>query len=301
MEYRPWKDGVITTSRLMESTTDGTRIYDTLGVRHRWTLRKVWKLSLGYEKGISVRGDDDSFDAFNAAVDYSRDPYSGHLGLGYRVSGGEKRFNFDSGFAVRHSKDLGLAFGLDWHQDWEAGSKSRDVEATFAFAYRPEITDWIVLDRFEIDDSYDRSGDETTQTTKFVNNLHLNWHPDTPWHIGVQYGLKYVVDTIDGERYDGWTDLAGFDLTYDFSDKLSLGFQGSVLHAYGAGNLDYGVGIFLSTSLWDNMELTVGYNFAGYEDDDFSLANYHFEGPYLRARMKFDQEDIKKVVEEATR
>ncbi|NPA82986.1 MAG: LPS-assembly protein LptD, partial [Epsilonproteobacteria bacterium] len=170
MEYHPWKDGVLTTGRLMESGGDkATRIYDTLGIRQRWTLQKSWKLSLGYEKGISVRGDDEEFDAFNGSVEFSKDPYNAHLGLGYRVGGGDKRFNFDSGLAIRHSKELGLAFGLDWHQDWGGGGKSRDVEATFAFAYRPEITDWIVLDRFEIDDSYDKDDEgEVTQTTKFV-------------------------------------------------------------------------------------------------------------------------------------
>ena len=302
MEYRPWKDGLITTGRLMESGgDDATRIYDTLGIKQRWSWQDRWKLSVGYEKGVSEAGDDEEFDAFNVAVDYNKEPYDARLGLGYRVGGGEKRFTLDSGFYIRHSKDLGLGFGLNWHQDWGDGSKSRDVEATFAFAYRPEITDWIVLDRFEIDDSYDKNDEgEVTQTTKFVNNLHLNWHPTQQWHIGLQYGLKYVVDTIDDERYDGWTDLAGFDLTYDFSEKLSLGVQGSVLHSYAGNTMDYGVGIFLSTYLWDNMELTVGYNFAGFDDDDFSLANYHFEGPYLRARMKFDQEDIKEIAKEAT-
>ena len=39
-----------------------------------------------------------------------------------------------------------------------------------------------------------------------------------------------------------------------------------------------------------NIWLSVGYNFEGFEDRDFSAAGYTATGPYIRFRMKFDQD-----------
>lgn len=41
-----------------------------------------------------------------------------------------------------------------------------------------------------------------------------------------------------------------------------------------------------------NTLISLGYNVVGFEDDDFSAANYTAQGPYIRFRVKFDQQSI---------
>jgi opacity protein-like surface antigen len=60
--------------------------------------------------------------------------------------------------------------------------------------------------------------------------------------------------------------------------------------------MDYGFGLYSGHNLFDNMVLTLGYNWEGFEDRDFSLQTYRVEGPYFRFNMKFDQDSLKDVV-----
>jgi len=187
---------------------------------------------------------------------------------------------------------MGLAFAVGYHTTWDSSSEDRDIDARAAFVYRPLLGDWIILERLDFTDSYTENETDETQTQKLINNLHLNWKPNEKWELGLHYGLKHVIDTIDEVEYSSWTDLIGLNARYDINEKWSVGLQGSVLHSYTAENNDYGFGAFVSTTPWENAEVTLGYNIEGFDDDDFSQQNYYHEGPYIRVRMKFDQESI---------
>jgi hypothetical protein len=60
--------------------------------------------------------------------------------------------------------------------------------------------------------------------------------------------------------------------------------------------MDYGFGLYSGHNLFDNMVLTLGYNWKGFEYQDFSLQTYRMEGAYFRFNMKFDQESLKDTV-----
>jgi len=298
--YKGWKDSELTYSRLYDSDKDGSRIYDTIGLTRTLLFGKKWKVKLGYEKGVTS-GDNNSsdkdFDAYNAAVKYTGDRYSADLSVGYRNSNTEDKVNLDAGVYIKKSDAMGLAFAVGYHKKWDADTEDRDMDAKMAFVYRPEMTDWILLERLDFVDKYTKTKTDETQTRKLINNLHLNWQPNKKWELGLHYGLKYVIDDIDEVAYSSWTDLIGVNVRYDIKEKWSLGLQGSILHSYTGNNMDYGFGAFVSTTPWDNAELTLGYNIEGFDDDDFSQQNYYHEGPYIRVRMKFDQESVKKLVE----
>ena len=43
------------------------------------------------------------------------------------------------------------------------------------------------------------------------------------------------------------------------------------------------------------MWLTLGYNFLGFDDEDFAQARYTAAGPYLRLSIKADQRSLKEI------
>ena len=49
------------------------------------------------------------------------------------------------------------------------------------------------------------------------------------------------------------------------------------------------VGYLLAKNLW----VSGGYNFAGYHDRDFEDVDYTQQGPYLRLRFKFDENNLR--------
>jgi len=298
--YKPWEGGSITSSRLMGIDERGVmNIYDTLGLTHQFKVGKKWTWSLGYEKGLAETNTttQSSFDVFRFTGKYEDANLTGNAMVEYRHAKGENKLNLGLGLYLRHSQEFASALGLGYHRSWHGSDWHRDIDAKFALAYRPNSMDWIVLDRLDLIDRYDRTATAVTRTSKMVNNLHAYWHPDEQWEVGLQYGLKYTRDTIDGTVYSGWTDLLGLDARYNINPTWAVGIQGSVLHAYGAHNVDYSGGAYIATTPWENAMLTFGYNVAGFEDEDFSQQNYRHRGPYVQIKVKFDQEDLKKVLE----
>jgi hypothetical protein len=111
--------------------------------------------------------------------------------------------------------------------------------------------------------------------------------------LSLHYGAKYVIETIDGSGYSGYTDLLGLEGRYDISKDWDIGLQGSVLHSWNAGQLDYSEGISVGYNLMQNAWVSLGYNLTGFADKDFSQSEFTAQGPYVRFRFKFDQESVR--------
>jgi opacity protein-like surface antigen len=105
-----------------------------------------------------------------------------------------------------------------------------------------------------------------------------------------------VQDTIDGDQYSGFTDLVGIESRYDLTEKWDIGVRGSVLHSWNAGQLDYGAGLSAGYNVLQNAWVSVGYNFLGFEDQDFSKGKFTAQGPFVQFRFKFDQQSARQMV-----
>jgi hypothetical protein len=49
------------------------------------------------------------------------------------------------------------------------------------------------------------------------------------------------------------------------------------------------VGFTLARNVW----IAVGYNFQGFQDEDFSANRYTEQGPFIKLRIKADQDTLK--------
>ncbi|MBI5875875.1 MAG: hypothetical protein HZB81_08580, partial [Deltaproteobacteria bacterium] len=58
----------------------------------------------------------------------------------------------------------------------------------------------------------------------------------------------------------------------------------------------YSYGPSIGYNVAKNMWLSVGYNLAGFRDRDFSKADFTGEGPFIKFRLKFDQESARDAV-----
>ena len=114
--------------------------------------------------------------------------------------------------------------------------------------------------------------------------------PNRHTQIALQYGAKYVLDTIDGTEYKGYTDLIGAEIRHDLTQDWDIGVFGSIMRSLNSGVRDYGLGSSIGYNLMDNMWLSVGYNVRGLNDRDFTAASYRAKGAFITIRMKFDQD-----------
>ena len=58
----------------------------------------------------------------------------------------------------------------------------------------------------------------------------------------------------------------------------------------------YGAAVSVGFTMAKNFWLSVGYNLAGFQDRDFSKADFTAEGPFIKLRMKFDQVSVGEAV-----
>jgi opacity protein-like surface antigen len=172
--------------------------------------------------------------------------------------------------------------------------------------YRPLHTRWIFLDRLDFLVDRQRGGGATslpgisgtstdTDSRRIVNNLNINYKPDTKLQISFQYGAKYAMETIDSLNYSGYTDLFGIEGRYDLTKVWDVGVRGSVLHSWSARQFIYSAGPSVGVNVVKNVWISIGYNVTGFADKDFSAADYTAQGPFVRFRFKFDQNSVKEA------
>ena len=69
-----------------------------------------------------------------------------------------------------------------------------------------------------------------------------------------------------------------------------------MLHSWNANQFDYSTGLSTGYQVITNAWVSVGYNFAGFRDEDFSGGSFTAQGPYIRFRFKFDQDSARQAL-----
>jgi hypothetical protein len=177
-----------------------------------------------------------------------------------------------------------------------SGQQSLNGDLRFGLVYRPQHTRWILLDRLDFIVDRQRGLTLTTENRRVVNNLNANYRPGSQLQLSLQYGAKYLTEAVEGTDYSGFTDLIGVEGRYDLTSKWDLGVKGSLLHSWQSRQLSGCSGVSLGYNVMENAWVSLGYNLTGFSDQDFSLADYTAQGPYLRFRFKFDQNSVKDAV-----
>ena len=293
--YKPWKNANIQLSRLMQNSGDIDSIFDTLMFKQKFTFSKRYSLDLGYEHGISQKGDKKSFDALNAIANYKDSKQSANMGISVRYEGLDKKYNVKFGYIRSLDKNQEIIFGVNFNDNKNKNSKQMDTKANLSYVYRDSnIT---ILNKLELSSNRKKDLEDSEDKLKLVNNLHINWQLTKKLEIGAQYGLKYLIDNIDKKEYDSLVDFFALWAKYDIYNDISLGAQFGILHSYSAKNSDYNFGIFITKNLWENADITLGYNIHGFQDRDFNLQNNYTNRVYLKFRIKFDQSDLKNITD----
>ncbi|MFN3586202.1 MAG: hypothetical protein ACK4UT_01750 [Moraxellaceae bacterium] len=150
----------------------------------------------------------------------------------------------------------------------------------------------MLLNRTDLAFDRQQQGDSDLDGRRLVNNLNANrrWQGN---QLSLQYGAKFVFDTIDDRRVDGYTDLIGVEWRRDLNERWDIGWQSSLLHSWEPGVMDYSYGLSVGVTAAKNAWVSVGYNIEGFSDADFSAAEYTAQGLYLKLRVKLDQDGVR--------
>jgi hypothetical protein len=113
--------------------------------------------------------------------------------------------------------------------------------------------------------------------------------------LELQYGAKYARSLVGNDSYTGYTDVIGAGMRRDLNKRWDVGIHGDVLHSWESDVSTFGWGVDVGITVFDNVWISMGYNFAGFRDDDFSGSNYTAQGPFITFRIKADQDTFREL------
>ncbi len=314
----PWERAQIQSSMSQQVTEYGPRVFANFGLMQGWKASERWDLDFGVDQSRTVRGAAASPfnpDAALSSGSLNGDYFAAFMGATFRGefwtfasrienrhSDQEDRRVFTGGFYREPLAGHAFAMTTTWFDSqFASGSDTTAADMQLAWAYRPATSAWIVLDRLDLkqQSSGDLSGE--FESSRIVNNLNANWQMN-PWtQIGLQLGARYVRSTFDDERYSGLSSLYGVDMRRDLTNRVDVGLHGTMLNSLQSGVAETSVGVDVGYALARNIWISVGYNFTGFRDDDFEASRHTAQGPFIKFRMKADQDTFKDLSLDALR
>lgn len=312
MRTAPWDGGTFSSTVEQQATENGTRLFASNGLQQTWQLSEHWTLDAGLDRSETLHqtsknydfdtdvpaasGTNDAFTAISLAAGYQQENWSWTGRVENRNSSTEDKFSLFTGINGDVTESLAMSGNFQTFIADALTSKRSNLDLRVALAYRPRDPRTIILNRLEyIDDSIKGSG-SSTESQRIINNFVANIKPNQRTQFSLQYAGKYVMETIDNADYSGYTDLAGVECRYDITNRWDAGLRGSLLHSWSLDQLRYGSGVSVGYSPVKNIWANLGYNLTGFQDQDFSRADFTAQGPYIKLRMKFDQSSVRDAV-----
>ncbi len=303
----PWTNAQLNTAVNQEVNENGIRSFATLGLTQSFPINKRWSGDIAFDRSQTMRTPggtpfnpnvpiaqgtaNNDFTALSVGTTYNARSYTVNNRIEYRTADLEDKV----GAIINWERNLkgGVAYSATtklFKTQRTDNSEILDGDIRFSVAYRPLQSRWIVLNRldFKFDSTTDLLGLKTRQR-KLIENLTANFLIDNRNQLAFNFGLKYVIDNFDTAEFKGVTALLGSEYRHDISDIFDVGVHAHTHYSANSDVYKYSTGVSAGWNMTRNIWLSIGYNFDGFEDSDFTAAGYTANGPYIRFRMKFDQ------------
>ena len=308
----PWARAQINTSMTQEITEFGPRLFANVGLIQGFQLNEQWSFDIGVDQTNTltdanarqfdpdrelVSGSfNDDFVAVYAGALYTAELWSANTRIEHRNSDTEERNSMLFGWYREPTAGHGLSAGLTvFRSESIFGGAMTSANLKLGWAYRLANSKWSFLDRIDLVFDDLETGTNRERSWRLVNNFNANRRFGAATQMSLQYAFKYVRSEFGTSSFNGYTDLIGFDLRRGLRGRWDVGVNTSIYHSYQSKVIDFGAGLDVGFNLATNMWLTLGYNFIGFHDEDFSQARYTAQGPYLRFSIKADQQTLKDI------
>lgn len=272
----------------IDGAVSGWRNKAHFGLNRTFRVTENLHFDLGAETVQYIDGSSDSYTAFRIRGVYLQ-------AKNYKVSGElQMKLAKKNEYLVR----LGGAFkvtnnfyGFIRNRFFENGYTENDL--LLGFAYRPIFSNklnFVSKLRWKITDRFD-------ERQKLILSLHANYEPTKRLVLMGQVGAKYVDVKNVGSSF---TDLIRGRVIYYVNKWLDIGVHGGLMRNHNTDTKFIVYGGEVGLTALKGIRFGLGYNFAGFYDEDFDGADYWAKGFYVRLSFKFDEDLFEKISRLAT-
>lgn len=271
----------------IEDSVSGVRGLSHTGLAHKLTLMEGLTFDIGGElvKTVSSKGD--------SSGDYK----TIRLGLSYLA---KDKFKASTKYEQKFGKNsndslYSLSLMTKLNREFTLMLTERYYDSTIikndinlGISYRPTYTDKVnYMAKLRHIAQKSKSLDEN----KLIASGHINYRPVSHFTFD---GMVAVKSNKVKETNNSKANMFRGKIIYDLNEHLDFNVHGSYLFENSTNSYSKSYGMELGAKLYQNIWFSVGYNFDGYYDDDFSDARYWSKGTYMKLRIKFDEKVLKK-------
>lgn len=314
----PWKGASASSDVTRSQDEYGPRLLAHAGLFQAVPVSPHWTADFGFDRSQTLQDDsappvadvfdprrdlangtrNDDYTAVSAGAGYRTAQWQWTNRVEFRDADTDDKWTAMSGFQHRLDETDTMAGRLLYFdQQMNSGNDLRNAELDFSYSRRPLGSSWYWLNRSSliVDELNDSLGKQEGQ--RLVNNTHLNFVYEMKHQLSLQYGARYVRDTIDELRFKGYSDLIGTEYRYDITEKWDVGLRGSTLASYNSDIRYNAFGVMAGYSPIKDVWISLGYNFTGFYDKDFTDAGTRVKGFVLNFRIKLDQNGARELPE----
>jgi uncharacterized repeat protein (TIGR01451 family) len=299
LRTQPWQGGQVEQSIAQEQQDDGYRLYSVSGLSHDWQVDDHWLVSFGFNQSRNLD------EQFPTETQSSTEDFNAvSTGWAYRAENiqwtnrAERRNAKKSQTTLLHSSlyrpltdSLATGGSFNYYLKDEEQAENKNWDLTFDLALRPRKQNIAMLWQTRLVQENQSNSESNNETRKFINNIHANWMFSTYDQLAMQYGFKRVLDQYNSDDYASTTNYLGAEWRHHLTQKWDIGAHGRELFADGLSETN-SYGLSVGYTPVKNLWASIGYNFEGFVDNDFSAANYTAQGVYLKMRFKADQDTL---------
>jgi uncharacterized repeat protein (TIGR01451 family) len=306
----PWNGSTLFSgiTHTQESGADTTAA--NVALTQKYKINELWSMDFGVEKSKTLsnqspplkngvpyaNGSSSDYTSSSIGVTYNPKTWIWNARIEQRTSDIDDTWLIATSAQTDPSSETSLLTSLRLYDSKSATSIHRnDGELRLDIAYRPLMGPWIILDKLQLIKETNTGGDFDYENRRIVNSINANYFAINRWQLALQLGVKYVQEYIDKKAYSSITNLYGSEIRYDITKEWDIGFNLSVLHSINNNQYDGHAGFSVGHSFMKNVWMSVGYNFIGFYDRDFSQGKSTSKDIFIKFRIKFDQESAKNL------
>ncbi len=300
LRTQPWQGGQVEQSMVQEKQNDGYRLFTESGLSHDWKVDKHWLVSFGFNQSKNLEQASpaeetasEDFHAISTGWSYRSKQWQWTNRIERRIAASSQVHSVQTSLYHPLNRHTAIGGSLSVYKQANQPGFEQNTNAIIDFAIRPYQQPFAVLLQTRlIEDllSLDYSN-PTDKSRRIINNAHLNWMFKRGHQLSTQYGFKRVLEQYSRQDLASTVHYIAGEWRHQLNQTWDIGAHGRELISTGSQQQN-SYGLSIGARPVKNLWASIGYNFEGFIDNDFSAANYTAQGVYLKLRFKADQDTL---------
>ena len=310
-----WKGAKGKTTYTRELNDTGLTNYATLGLSQAFKINQHISADINIDHAKTIGKTKHKFNGEEPAIQGAqRDDYTAFsVGLGadykhwswtnrfeIRDGDAENKINVEAGLIRHLSNGKNLSAKIFFSDsDKLNGDLQKQLKISLGSAWHPKNKNFVFFNRLDLTDEHTNQMDNKehvsrdSHTRKLVHNMHFGKKISAKTQLGLHHGIKHIIDQNKQTKQSATIDTSTLEIRHDVNKKWDVGVHGGYLHDWTEKTVEYVAGVSVGMTPAKNAWIELGYNFSGFDDDDFDKNSYKHKGPYASFRYKFDQDSLK--------